>query len=384
MSAAAPARDVPPQGLPRLPEGARLAPLAFADLPGWRQDETLAAFAAFRRTCEALTRAEAPLRAGAPVPPGLIAACRAALTAPPAGNDAARSFFERHFSPFEIVMEAGAFFTGYYEPEIEGSRERRPGFETPVHARPHDLVNLTDDTRPAHLSGLASARATQAGLQPFATRAQIEEGALDGLGLEILWLRDAPERFIVQVQGSARVRLPDGSVTRLRYGGRNGHPYTSIGRILVERGAIPKDEMSLERLMGWLRANPEEGRKVMRENASYIFFALDDTLAPREGPIGGAGVALTQGRSIAIDRTLWAYGLPFLAAFDAPLADGGSQTLARLTIAQDTGTAIVGPARVDFFYGSGAAAGTRAGLTRHRGRLFVLWPRPSGTTQAAP
>jgi membrane-bound lytic murein transglycosylase A len=192
-----------------------------------------------------------------------------------------------------------------------------------------------------------------------------------------VFVRDAVEVFVIQVQGSARIRLADGSIVRVAYAGRNGLPYTSIGRILVERGHIPLAEMSLERLMAWLRANPEAGREVMRQNRSYVFFRRADELDPADGPIGGAGIPLTPGRSLAVDRTLWSYGLPFWLEGELPLAHGGSEPLRRLMIAQDTGTAIVGPTRGDFFFGSGPEAGTRAGLLRHATRFVVLLPKPA-------
>jgi membrane-bound lytic murein transglycosylase A len=170
--------------------------------------------------------------------------------------------------------------------------------------------------------------------------------------------------------------LPDGSALRVAYAGRNGHAYTSIGRVLVERGEIPLPEMSLERLMGWLRDHPGPARELMRLNRSYIFFRIATELKPEDGPIGGAGVPLTPGRSLAVDRSLWSYGLPVWLDGERPLSLERSEPLRRLMIAQDTGSAIVGPARGDFYVGSGPEAGTQAGLMRHPVRFVVLRPKP--------
>lgn len=213
------------------------------------------------------------------------------------------------------------------------------------------------------------------GFEPYPDRAAIWAGELGDRARPIAWLRDKTELFIIQVQGSARLNFSDGASARLTYAGRNGHPYTSIGRILVENGSIPLAEMSLERLMGWLRTDPARGRALMERNRSYVFFALEPMADPKRGPIGGAGVPLTAGRSLAIDRAIWPYGLPVWISVSPLMPEGPRASLDRLMIAQDTGSAIVGPARGDFFMGSGPEAGTRAGLVRDSMRFIVLLPR---------
>jgi membrane-bound lytic murein transglycosylase A len=222
---------------------------------------------------------------------------------------------------------------------------------------------------------LAAARRSDQGLVAYPDRAQIWAGALAGRGLEQIWLEDKASHFILQVQGSGRVTFPDGTKARLTYAGQNGHAYTSIGRILVENGAISLAEMSLERLMAWLEADSARGQALMERNRSFIFFALEALADPARGPIGGAGVPLTAGRSLAIDRSVWPYGLPIWISA-APLTPEGTRApLDRLMIAQDTGSAIVGPARGDFFMGTGAEAGTRAGLVRDPVRFILFWPK---------
>jgi membrane-bound lytic murein transglycosylase A len=315
------------------------------------------------------------------VPPseGLRRACTAALgpTGPEPGDGvAARRFFEEAFAPFEVVPPAGrGFLTGYFEPEYEGSLTPSDTFPVPLLARPGDLVTVPQGESLPGLDGLQVGRRTADGHEPYPDRAAIEDGALGGLAQPVVYLRDAVDAFVVHVQGSARIRLPDGRTVRVAYAGRNGYPFTAPGRVIVERGHVPLAEMNLERLTAWLRANPEEGREIMRLNRSYIFFRLADELSSNDGPIGGAGVPLTAGRSLAVDRSLWSYGLPVWLEGEIPGADGAPEPLARLMVAQDTGTAIVGPARGDFFVGSGLEAGSRAGRMRHPVRFVVLLPR---------
>lgn len=396
-----------------LPAETILTRRAFADLKAWVEDDHAAAFSTFLVTCAMVLDGQAALRDARPPTEGLKAACLAARDLAAQGTPdraAARAFFESQFQPVEIIPPSGSgFLTAYYEPEIEASLTKSEAFPVSILARPADLVTLKQgETRPGLDPALAAARQTPNGLVPYATRAQIWAGALNGQGLEIAWLRDEAELFITQVQGSARLKLRDGSTKafsskvgtglreeneikqkdgvefrpslveihskRLVYAGRNGHPYTSIGRKMVEMGAMNLEEMSLAKLMAWLRADPARGRALMEQNLSYVFFALADAPAD-QGPIGGAGVPLTTGRSLAVDRTLWPYGLPIFIETSPLTPEGPRAPLDRLMIAQDTGSAIVGPARGDFFMGSGEAAGAKAGLVRDSMRFTLLVPR---------
>ena len=357
--------------LPNLTDAAA-KPIAFADLAAWAADDHLAAFRVFERHCAALAAATPALREGTKPPEALRAVCRAAAGV--ASAEEARAFFERWFDPVEIAPSSGqGFLTGYYEPEVEGSLERSDAFRAPLLARPPDLVTIPQgETRPNVPEGFAAARLrADGGLEAYPDRAAIWRGELGDLARPILWLRDEVEVFFMQVQGSGRVRLPDGRTLRIAYAGRNGHPYSSIGRIMVREGLLPLEEAQLEGLKRWLRANPEEGRRVMGMNASYVFFRIADELPEDAGPIGGAGLPLTPWRSIAVDRTLWAYGLPVWLETALP----SGEAFARLTIAEDTGSAILGPARADLYHGSGPEAGRQAGALRHPMRFVVLWPR---------
>jgi membrane-bound lytic murein transglycosylase A len=353
---------------------ALLETLGFESLAGWNDDNPLAALRAFERSALTLAAGRASPRPAQSASPGLIAAARGAVGATLWAGQDARRFFETRFRPFRIIPENGAgFLTGYYEPCVPASMVKTDEFRWPILARPPDLVTFAPGMAPPELpEGVSGARRLSNGsLVPYPDRAQIEAERLD----PVIWVRDAVEAFLIQVQGSAQVEFPNGRRARLGYDGRNGLPYTSIGRILIESGEIAESAMSLSSLKAWLRGDVERGLELMRRNRSFVFFKLADDFDPRLGPVAGAGVALTPLRSIAVDRTIWAYGLPFWIDAVLPWADETPRAFRRLMIAQDTGSAIVGAARVDLFFGSGEAAGARAGAIRHRGELVVLLPR---------
>ncbi len=350
--------------------------IAFADLAGWAADDALSAWHVFQVHCRAMQAPnDPPVRAGLAPPLALIRICdkAAQLQLNTAGE--ARAFFEDHFQPLEITPPSGAgFLTGYYEPEVAGSLVQTPDFCAPLLSKPADIeVIPPGETRAGVPEGFAAARRAPDGtLTPYPDRAAIQAGALDGDVHPLVWLRDDAEVFFLQVQGSGRVRLGDGSVRRIAYAGRNGHPYTMIGRVLVQEGHLLLEQAQLEPIKAWLRSNPAEGQRIMQLNRSYVFFRLADELPAQAGPIGGAGLPLTPWRSIAVDRTQWPYGLPVW--IDAALP-GRSEPFRALTIAEDTGSAILGPARADLFHGSGAEAGMQAGALRHPMRFVVLWPK---------
>ena len=340
--------------------GIMLEPVSFTDLPDYAGDDHLAAWQTFLRTARTIAAGEQAQRSALPPPPELVALCATALLAEVTTAGEARAFFERAFQPFRIIgpQSVGpAFLTGYYEPVVPGSLVPTEEFTEPLFARPADLVRIA----------------------PYPTRAEIEAIGLSRFE-PVVWLRDAIEVFMIQVQGSAAVDLPDGSRVRLTYAGRNGRPYTSIGRILLNAGEIPESDMSLARLKQWVRDHGQQpgeaGRALLHRNASYIFFALDASSERGEGPIGGAGVPLTPLRSVAVDRADWPYGLPVWVDASLPDISGQLAQFRRLMIGQDTGSAIVGPARLDLFMGSGDAAGAAAGSIRHGATLYILLPRP--------
>ena len=315
--------------------------------------------------------------------------CEKALATSARSDDGVKAFLEANFSPFEVVPleardpEKAAFFTAYYEPVVEGSLAPSVGFQEPLLARPVDLIDFDSSsvTQP-NLKGFSAARRSDTGeLTPYSDRRAIENGALGDRSKPLLWVRDAVEAFMIQVQGSAVIKLQSGELVRVSYAGRNGHPYTSVGKRLVQTGEIPLEKITLALLKQWVRDHGQgagdSGRKLLQENASFVFFSIDMGADRQVGPIGAAGAPLTPERSIAIDKNVWSYGLPFwvdlAVATDEPTA--AEQPFRTLVIAQDTGGAIIGPARVDLYLGSGEAAGTRAGNVRNSGRLFVFLPK---------
>ena len=358
-------------------EAPRLDPCRFDDLAGFRDDDHLAAFRCFERSARLVVEGNPALRPARKPSGALIEAARAALTSTPANRTEARGFFEAHFRPFRVAPQPKpGFLTGYYEPLVAGSLAETEAFYWPILARPPDLVSFPPEQPPPGIpAGLTGGRRRSDGsIVAYDDRETIERQRRD----PVVWVRDAVEAFFIHVQGSAQVALPDGRRVRLGYDGRNGQPYASIGRMLIESGAIEEPAMSLASLKAWLRAagagEGQKGLALMRQNRSFVFFRLVEDFDPELGPIAGAGVALTPLRSIAVDRSLWSYGLPFWIGAELPWADEAPRPFRRLMIAQDTGSAIVGAARGDIFFGGGDAAGERAGAIRHRGEFTVLLP----------
>ena len=336
---------------------------AFSALPGFATDDLAAAFATFRGSCVAMIDGVRPTRTGAAAPPAsLRCVCSQAVLLPePVDAETARAFFTAHFTPRQINQPA--FLTGYYEPVVDGSLTRTAEFTAPLRAAPAAKGKLPD-------------------------RAAIEAGALDATAPPLVWLRQPVDAFFVAIQGSARVRLPDGTLKRVAYAGRNGQPYTAIGKLLVQRLGIPPAEMGMVQLRGWIEAHGQDpgeaGRALMDEDRSYIFFRFDAALPPEAGPVGAAGASLTPLRSLAIDRPRWAYGLPFYVDAMLPWRNAEAEPFRQLMVAQDTGAAIVGPARADIFFGTGSEAARLAGPIRHPGALWVLWPKASAEQATAP
>jgi membrane-bound lytic murein transglycosylase A len=305
--------------------------------------------------------------------------CRAAR----AGSENPLAFFHRHFHPYLVVVGGSpdAFFTGYYQPEIEASLVKSASFRTPVYGLPPDLVALPQSERRGPFADLTAARrAPDGSLIPYPDRAAIEDGALEGTpGLKRLaYVKDNVDLYLAQVQGAARLRLTDGRLLHLIFAGKNGQPYTALARVLVQRGVASPSEMTMSRLTEWIRQNGTErgqaGDDLLRLNRSFVFFNARIERGSVFEPQGGSGAALTPLRSIAIDARVWPYGLPFFIDSDMPWRTAAPEPFRRVVVAQDTGSAIVGPARADIYFGAGASPGARASEIRHHGRLFVFLP----------
>ena len=358
---------------------ATFKPAVFSELPGWQDDDHAAAFGAFLKSC---SRIEAAARAGnkagkIAIPPELLAVCaEAAKLRTKVDQKTAKDFFEAWFQPHTVVHKASSgLLTGYYEPVLEGSRKQEGRFQTPIYKRPPDLVNLVEEAQRAVKGAtLTHARQTPNGVVAYDTRAQIEGGSLKGKSLDLMYLTDSVDVFFMQIQGSGRISLPDGSKIRVHYDGKNGHPYTSIGRYLIDKGLLAADKVSLESLQAWLRADPERGRHVMHQNASYVFFR-ELQGAEAQNVLGVLEIPLTPGRSLAVDAGVHALGTPIYVTAPTLTHAVKGKPFQRLMIAQDVGSAIKGPERGDIYFGSGTAAGKLAGITKHPGRYFVLLPR---------
>lgn len=356
-------------------------PVPFSELPGWAADDHLAAFRAFLRSARILVRTTGTTPGKTKTADTLLIATAERALALAAGIAAARdarAFFEESFVPRRVVHDgAEGLLTGYYEPVLAGSRKPEGPFRIPVYRRPPDLVNLVrEEERGALADGLTHARKTADGVAPYATRAEIESGALQGRGLELVWLADPVDTFFMHVQGSGRIRLPDGTTIRITYDGKNGHPYTSIGRVLIDAGHFAPGDMTLAALKTWLAADPGRGRRIMQENRSFVFFR--ELANEDDGPLGALEIPLSEGRSLAVDTGFHAIGTPVYVSAPTLKPWGGAQGFARLMIAQDVGSAIRGPERGDLYFGSGDEAGQLAGGTKHPGRFFVLLPRADG------
>jgi membrane-bound lytic murein transglycosylase A len=370
----------------QLPDSA-LEPLGWGALDGWSSDDHAAAFAVFLASCRPLLKGAKPIPETKSMSEALAAVCRRASAAGRLNAEQARKFFERNFRPNHVarLSESLGLLTGYYEPIVDGSRFPTREFTVPIYRRPDDLVMLM-----AHREGEGFPNRGDVGRRvgdevvgTYFDRAEIENGALDGRHLEICWIRDHIDALFIQIQGSARIRLEDGLLLRINYDAHNGLPFTPVGRPLIERNIIPKEEMSMARIRKWMLANPEEAREVRQTNRSFVFFRITG-LGDAGEPAGGQGVRLTPGRSIAVDKSLHAYGTPFFIEADLPIAgDRPTTRFRRLMIAQDTGSAIVGPARADVFFGAGEDAGRVAGRIKQMGRFAILVPREIDPAAAA-
>lgn len=304
--------------------------LGFEDLEGWADDDHAAALAVFKNTCADLEASD-----------------WASLCALAHDAQDARQFFELFFRPLLISDGQDPLFTGYFEPELDGSPVRTARFRHPVYRMPSEARDM----------------------QPWLTRRDIlNSGVMSGRGLEIAWVDDPVELFFLQVQGSGRIRYPDGRVIRVGYGGANGHTYRSIGQELVRRGVYQPHQVSAQVIKNWVRRNPFEGQELLNHNDSYVFFREVSQVPADKGPLGAMNRSITPMRTIAVDPAFTPLGAPVWIEKD------GDMPLRRLMIAQDTGSAIKGAQRADVFIGTGDEAGAIAGRIKDSGRMIVLMP----------
>lgn len=330
----------------------------FASIPGWDQDHLHEAVPVFIKSCDQWMMSASDKSIGKTPRMGKVndwrPACTAAKSVPLNDASAAKSFFEFYFTPFRVSNDANdqGLFTGYYEIDLRGSLKKDARYPQPLYKMPPDKVNGT----------------------PYYTRKEINEGALYGKDLELLYVNDPVQAFFLHIQGSGRVLLEDGNVVRIGYAGQNGHPYLAIGRYMLDNNIIPKTNMSANTIKDWLYAHPEQAKFIMERNPSYVFFKDNSTVL--DGPIGAQGVTLTKERSVAIDRRYIPLGVPLWIDTEyPPIAQAPGKYLRKLFIAQDTGGAIKGVVRGDIFYGYGKIAEDMAGNMKHKGCYTMLLPK---------
>ena len=360
----------PAPPVPEPPRAKLFEPANFADLPGWSADNMGDALGALRASCNRLRNQTA-----------WRDACAAAANVSAANL---RRFMEERFQPWRVATPDGnteGLITGYYEPLLRGSRTRQGIYRVPLYAPPDDLLvidlaAINPDLRNLRLRGRVEGRR----VVPYYSRAEIDRGTAPVSGKELVWVDDAIEAFFLEIQGSGRIQFENGDILRLGYADQNGHPYVSIGRTLIERGELQASEASMQGIQAWARANPSRLAELLAQNPSYVFFRELPRQAadPALGPPGAMGAALTPQRSIAVDPRFIPLGVPIFLATTAP---GKSDPLQRLVFAQDTGGAIRGAVRADYFWGFGAEAGNQAGRMRQQGRMWVLWPKGSQPPQ---
>jgi len=367
------------------PAESQLEPLSWATLEGWQQDDHAAAFATFRASCKPLAarlkwlrRKHRQPRDHRPMRVALMEVCARAMELEKPDAAIARAFFEENFWPVQVgkLGEETGLLTGYYEPVIEGSRFPSDEYTIPVYRTPPNLIapgrRGADGSFPN--KGFVGRRVGSK-IVPYHDRAEIEDGVLAGHGLEICWVKDPVDAFFMQIQGSARIKLDTGKTLRVNYAAHNGHPYTPVGRILIERKDVSKEEMSMDRIRQWMDRNPQGGKELRRTNKSYVFMR-ETGLADDAEPTGAQGIELTAGRSIAVDKKLHVYGTPFFISAELPLESERPETpFRRLMVAQDTGSAIVGLARADIYFGAGEEAGRIGGRIKQQGRFVMLMPK---------
>ena len=339
---------------------AQVETLGFAALDGWKDDDHALAFETFLKSCGAILNGSKAMRAARPFYGALFKVCERAVAAGNLDRDHARAFFEDNFKPVRITPagQTDGFFTGYYETEVEGSRFPSDEYTIPVYAAPTETLKRHQSKVFADLD-----------------RTKIEDGALAGKELEICYVKNPIDAFFAQIQGSTRVKLDNGKLLRLNYIASNGMPYTPVGKFLIDRGIVSKEEMSMDKIRDYMESNPEEGKELRRKNRSFVFFQ-ETPLGAHDECIGAQGVPLTPGRSLAVDRRIHIYGTPIWVEAELPIDSEKPETrFRRLLFAQDTGSAIVGPARADIYFGHGEEISHIAGRIKQHGQFVMLAPQ---------
>ncbi|MBY0558145.1 MAG: murein transglycosylase A [Burkholderiaceae bacterium] len=353
-----------PAPVPAKPAVLQMVPAPFSALPGWQKDDLRAAWPAFMSSCSVLVRQV-----------NWKEPCNIARSVNSGDEAAIRTFFEAFMEPNQVIAPDGAndgLVTGYYEPLLRGARKKGGPYQTPLFKVPDDMITVDLASVYPELKGMRlRGKLVGKKLVPYATRAEIEKA--EAAGKELLWVDDPVESFFLQVQGSGRVQLTDSKETvRVAYADQNGHPYKSIGKYLVEKGELTLEQASAQGIKAWIAGHPTRMQELFNVNPSYVFFKEERLPDPKIGPKGALGVPLTPSRSIAIDASQLPLGVPVFLATTMPNSD---IPLQRLVMAQDTGGAIRGAIRVDYFFGFGTEAAENAGRMKQRGNVWVLLPK---------
>ena len=350
---------------------AQVESLSFAALDGWKDDDHATAFGTFLKSCSAILNAGKGVRTGRPFLGALFKVCERANAAGQLDREHARAFFEDNFKPARVTPagQTEGFFTGYYETEVDGSRFPSDEYKIPIYAAPAETI-----------------RKHQSKVFSDLDRTSIEDGALAGKDLEICYVKNPIDAFFAQIQGSTRVKLDTGKLLRLNYVASNGQPYTPVGKFLIDRGIVSKEEMTMDKIREYMESNPDEGRELRRKNRSFVFFQ-ETALTAHDECIGAQGVPLTPGRSLAVDKKIHVFGTPIWIEAELPIDSEKPETkFRRLLFAQDTGSAIIGPARADIYFGHGEEVSHIAGRIKQHGQFVMLVPQSvavSGTAVAA-
>ncbi len=355
----------------------QLRRVSFSQLPGWEADDPTALFAAMQACLQHVSNVK-PYRTGSL---GLTTNDLLPLLKEtgelPGDASAARTFFEQRCTPFLVSTVGGerGFVTAFYEPEVEVSETPDDIWCYPFYRRPEDLVDLDHENRPPDIPpGYMFGRQTPSGIVCYPDRSEIDRGFLAGRGLEIAYAKSKVDVFFVHVQGAARLKYPDGRIRRITYAGKAGHPFSPIGKLLIENGKIEPSRISMQSIRAWLGANPQKVDEVLWHNRSYIFFREADVPNPELGPVAAAKVPLISGRSLAVDRQIHTFGFPFFVRSETLTHLDAGRPFGRLMLALDTGSAIVGASRGDIFTGSGELAGEAAGTVRNEADFYILLP----------
>jgi membrane-bound lytic murein transglycosylase A len=358
-----PTQPTPPAQPPK-PGALQMVPATFAQLPGWDKDDLRAAWPAFTSSCSVLIKQAIWKEA-----------CTVARTVNGNDEQAIRSFFEAFLEPNQVIAPDGAtdgLVTGYYEPLLHGARKKGGPYQTPLYKVPDDMLTIDLASVYPELKGMRlRGKLVGKKVVPYSTRAEIESANFSGK--ELLWVDDPVESFFLQVQGSGRVQLSDtGETVRVAYADQNGQPYKSIGKYLVEKGELTLEQASAQGIKAWIAGHPTRMQELFNVNPSYVFFKEERLPDPKVGPKGALGVPLTPQRSVAIDASQLPQGAPMFLSTTQPNSD---IPLQRLVMAQDTGGAIRGAIRVDYFFGFGADAAENAGRMKQRGAIWMLLPK---------